>query len=130
LQEHNVEDIFASGETLFNHIVAKMIEQGVPSYSSQTCFYRLEQDGKQLKCAVGMVLKDEDYDPQMESHGIFNLVSKFKVDYLTGHADLLGILQNIHDTTALDYPAGEWLTVFKDKCRSYAEAQGWGWKHG
>jgi hypothetical protein len=125
-----VEDIFASGETLFNHIVAKMIEQGVPSYSSHTCFYRLEQDGKQLKCAVGMVLKDEDYDPQMEGQSICNLVSKFKAYYLTGHIGLLGVLQNMHDSLALDYHANVWLTAFKDKCRSYAEAQGWEWKHG
>lgn len=128
-------DIYASHEMLFNHIVSEIIKQGQPSVHNQTCAYRLQMDGKVLRCAVGVCITDEEYDPDMESKGVTNLLKSFPgtLKHLRPFNDMLRWLQRQHDNIALDedyHRHGLFVEEFKNRCRDYAASQGWEWKHG
>lgn len=80
-------------EELFMTVAARLLKQGARSMSGpvgkQTCVYRGEHG---MKCAVGLVIPDELYDPDFEGS---------TADELLGwdhkHRGLLGDLQQVHD---------------------------------
>lgn len=76
--------------------ILALLKQGKRSVDSNgMCKYR-GPDG--LKCIVGHMLSDEQYDPKMENLGVQSLVKRYEIDFgcdLT----LLSSLQSAHDCT-------------------------------
>lgn len=93
---------------LFDLIVSKVLEQGMPSADEGGyCMYR-GIEGR--KCAIGHLIPDDIYDSKME--GSFDTLKnylKYRSDntsnelylILLDHGVLLSDLQNAHDNTLL-----------------------------
>lgn len=97
-------------QEIFNRVVKHLRQQKVRAYNDQMCCYRTVKDGKTLKCAVGCLIRDEDYKPEMEG-AIFALDSTSIVtqdivlavvkgigyELTTTEGKLLRELQTVHD---------------------------------
>lgn len=89
-------------QKVFNMIAEHLIKQGVRSRVDGFCSYR-NPDG--LKCAVGAIIKDEFYTPQLEkeplSYGSNRMMSALtnSLDSRPTSGDIffLSRLQQIHD---------------------------------
>ena len=67
-----------------------------------TCLYRGPNG---TKCAAGILISDEVYDPEMENMLISNVVKEFTgLEHLEKEVDFLNTLQEIHD----DKPVEGW----------------------
>jgi hypothetical protein len=92
----NAQEIF---DTVAKHLAA----QGRPAHkgpSSRACAYRAH-DG--LKCAVGVLILDEEYDPDWDQNTktVTELAAMGKLPTrLMEHCELLGKLQDAHDYAA------------------------------
>ena len=86
-------------QEVFDEIVSKIVAQGQPSLgtmaSTETCMYR--GDGN-LKCAVGMIIPDENYTSDIEGMGVeASEVMKAMPEEYVEHVGLLNDLQSCHD---------------------------------
>lgn len=76
--------------------ILALLKQGKKSVDRNgMCKYR-GPDG--LKCAVGHMLSDEEYKPEMENVGVKSLVTLYKLDF-SYDITLLRALQSAHDCT-------------------------------
>jgi uncharacterized protein (DUF849 family) len=84
-------------QTIFDTAVKHLAAQKTRAISpTGICAYR---DTKGRKCAVCCLIKDEDYNSEMECNNVATLISlKMLPDYLKDEAPLLFQLQGIHDT--------------------------------
>lgn len=82
------QDIF---NTVWNHFI---VGDGQPSIFRAKCLYR---GPKGTKCAVGLLISDEKYSPEMENMSL-SLLSGFLG--LSEHDNLLHALQDAHDCAA------------------------------
>lgn len=92
-------DAIPSAQSVFDEVVGHLMRQGAPARKSTygACLYRSEE----RKCAVGFLIPDEAYVPEMEERGVCELLDKFgKVlpAYFSLHKGLLLDLQTAHDT--------------------------------
>lgn len=96
-------------DTVVSHLrTQKQQAYGIISTSGRgQCFYRLEKDSALLKCAIGCLIKDEEYSPKMEGHSVTKLVGSPKTygvsdelmdRLLMPHRALLQRLQTVHDS--------------------------------
>lgn len=86
--------------------------------TEEICAYRSPEG---LRCAVGCLIKDEDYVPSMEGQTVDSLVEEFDLPYLFSHHLLLGRLQELHDYE------GAWSEDgFKDEGNLYEIADEYG----
>lgn len=83
------------------------------------CSYRAEVDGKVLKCAVGALIPDEVYKPEMENKNILGLTLNFP-EVCEPLKDvpkaLLRDLQYLHDTSQPRY----WRQGLRDVALRYS----------
>lgn len=58
-------------QEIFDFIVNHLRTQGEKASIGEMagCKYRIEKNGKTLKCAVGCLIKDEFYNPSLENFG-------------------------------------------------------------
>lgn len=85
----NAQDIF---DTVVKHLFA----QGKQALDHDgDCVYRSPTG---LKCAVGCLIPDDKYDPELESRTIRTLLNRgvLPLEY-SPHRMLLGALQGVHD---------------------------------
>jgi len=80
----------------FATIVNHLWNQKVPSFGfDQSCKYRGENG---LKCAIGCLITDAEYKPEMEFKSIKTIIRNYNVPSLNGiDLDMLTDLQNVHD---------------------------------
>lgn len=85
----------------FDTVARGLIAQGQKSIvpRTKTCRYRCNLiDGTVLKCAVGMLIPDDRYDPSIETKGIRSLLAEGEIWSLNDHdVVLLTDLQMAHD---------------------------------
>lgn len=84
-------------QELINKVYSHLIKQGGPSQNNGSCAYRAP-DGRQ--CAIGCLIPDELYSPEMEhnSLGVLLEISNFHLPkFMQENQNLLQALQNIHD---------------------------------
>ena len=91
--------IVDTNQEAFDFVVRHFVRQRVMSVeASGSCMYRAP-DGK--RCAVGALIKDEAYKPEMERQSVLNLNGESPVrpllDVGSVHRRLLTRLQYIHD---------------------------------
>ncbi len=109
-------------QEIFNIVWLAMKKQGRRSINRRSsqipgsdcrCMYRGPGG---LKCAVGCLLTDEEYDPEMEGKAVYEIELPKR---LKPHARLLSLLQASHDGAFLDF----WLE-FSTCARAFAEEFG------
>ena len=91
----------------YQQAIQAIIKQGEPSSSDGQCYYRVSKEGKELKCVVGHLIKDEHYNKELEGKSVtassvllaleeslgVTLDSKEDIGYLTR-------IQSAHDTSS------------------------------
>jgi hypothetical protein len=107
----------ATEQEVFDQVVKFMLDQGKKSVkASGACRYRAyAEDGSVLKCAVGCLMSDEEYDADMEGRTWSDNLNKrwqFKI-LPSAHHRLLNDLQKAHD--------GADVQVFKEEFKSNAK---------
>ena len=95
-----------SDQVAFNTVVTHMLKQDEPAMDDEgdSCVYWNKDTG--LKCAIGCLIREEDYTPEMEEKGVEGLIQfDLLPDYLLDiDTKLLGSLQGVHDDCH-----GSWL---------------------
>lgn len=88
------KDYTMTSEEVFDTVLKHLRTQGVQCMENCECAYR---NAEGLKCAIGVLLDDEDYDPIMEGRTARELQARFGLlqDIDT---ELLSRLQHAHDT--------------------------------
>jgi len=94
------------GQEIFNTVGKKSADD-----DSGLCRYR-SKDG--LKCAVGGLLTDEEYFPEMEGHIVWYIEYILPLR-LVAHLELIRSCQNIHDDFAVDEWPSELRKLAKRK---------------
>ncbi len=102
-------------QDMFNIIVDHLRKQNVKAIDSRgTCMYRKNK----LKRAVGCLIPDDIYQPEMESQSIINLFNNYpKVRKLLGarNIDFLFDMQIIHDKRDVK----EWERLWERYAKTY-----------
>ena len=105
-----------SAQEVFDLVVEHLFAQGRPAYDdSQGCMYRT-YDG--LRCAVGVLIPDDLYDPAFETSNAVRVIQKlFAADLADWreHKKLLNALQLAHDKCLCD-PDGTFNTTDLARC--------------
>lgn len=113
---------YSSEQEIFDLVTTHLLKQGATSFNTKTdsCMYR--HNG--LKCAVGFLIPDDEYDPFMEGFGVINLIEKFNkpcIEDMKPFVDILSELQRIHDTA----PSSNWYSdleeLANDRCLEMVE---------
>lgn len=85
---------------VFDKIYNGLKTQGRPSFiidrNEVSCRYRTDSGDR---CAVGMLIADEDYDPKIEGRDVYNLPHE-KIGIEFDHLAMLTRLQELHDDWA------------------------------
>lgn len=108
----------AQKQKLFDIASKHLIKQGKRSVAGGACLYR---GPRGLKCAIGVLISDECYDPHLEGDpgegfSIVNAVSEtqgFSLDEAA--TDVLSYLQGIHDAENVS----DWADEIKFCAKSY-----------
>ena len=85
-------------QRIFNKAARHLLKQNKKSedFLSRRCMYRGPNG---LKCAVGCLIPDSKYVPNMEDKTVYMLINMNLAPlYFTEHFELLRNLQKIHDT--------------------------------
>jgi hypothetical protein len=90
-------------QELFDHVVNTLFQQGKRSLKDQQCRFR-GSDG--CVCAIGSVILDSEYYPDMEGADIYDLINSYNTEdsivsdrlygLLISHTLLLIDLQKVH----------------------------------
>jgi hypothetical protein len=126
--------VFKSKQEVFDFVAKKLIEQGQKSASSKAdgCAYRGDYG---RKCAIGWLIPDSNYDPDIEGNtwakivGTFPSVSAAVLDQIDPAVDInhgfFTYLQNCHDLADdgddCDYTdPDEWVSGLRARLRNFA----------
>lgn len=104
-------------QEIFDQVTEHLMTQKRRAIRNGMCLYRV---GK-LKCAVGVLIQDEFYDPVMESEGpgqplVKDALRKSGVKPFTdGTENLLLALQSVHD----DFKPSQWPQPLRDVAKDF-----------
>lgn len=111
-----------TAQEIFNKVIEHLLKQGFQCLDQgDVCLYRGDNG---MKCAIGVLIKDKDYNPKMEGdsaslivHNIqaINYILPSDMDKKEG-CDFLDALQSLHD----DHPFFDTLE-FKAAVAQFAE---------
>ena len=96
---------YMSKQTAFNRIIKGAREQREKSeINNFSCMYR---HPKGLKCFIGMLIRDQDYHPDMESATVLQLFQGFPLEIKKSRLDkkdkdFYNYLQTIHDCNSVE----------------------------
>ena len=105
-------------QRVYNTVRDHMIKQSARSLlpgSDGTCAYR-GADG--LMCAVGVLIKDEHYSPNMEGKDAYTVAHALELSGIRASTDMLDMLQSlqyVHDDMDVDTWPNE-LAYVAEKC--------------
>lgn len=89
----------ATAQEVFDQVANHLLTQNQKSEDNEgLCFYK----NRNLKCAVGCLISEEEYSPEFENQPIFSLNIKT-------HIELLQKLQRLHDNK----PIKDWKNELK-----------------
>ena len=111
-------------QEIFDTVAKHLITQGQQSQRDDgTCLYRGPGG---LKCAVGVLIPDDVYTPEMEldelgetGNGVRGLLDRYAnvlPDYFSENVRLLSNLQNVHDSS---FSIGSFARRLADVARDY-----------
>ena len=93
-----------TAQTLFDKAVVHLFEQGHPAYvhrdgkKTSTCAYR---GGGTTACAVGCLIPDDRYVPEMEESTVEDEIIRNIMPELQPFETMLYDVQNVHDVAVL-----------------------------
>lgn len=91
-----------TAQEIFDTVTNHLMTQGKPAKEGHTCLYR-SPDG--LKCAVGCLIEDSEYNSDMEGTSVAGLIQDNRLpERLKDHSQLLADLQLVHD----DWHPNQW----------------------
>lgn len=98
-----------TAQQVFDSVLNGLRLQGKAAVFNGNCMYRAP-DG--CKCAFGILIKDDEYDPEMENCSAPLVLARFpKLFHLQQHSQLLDALQYAHDS----YLAGNDMTAWEQE---------------
>lgn len=115
-----------TAQEIFDFVWTKLREQGRGSASEDggTCFYR-SSDGH-LKCAIGHLIPDDLYKPEMEGISVRRILDRFpelniilSEDLIYWNIDFLYHLQDAHDGASVT--GGMFVECLREQMKSVAE---------
>ena len=91
---------FNSEKEVFIHVVSNLLRQGerctiIDEYCTEVCVYR-SNTNKDLRCAGGWCIDDDEYQANFEGKHISALIPKY-LDHLGPYINIISSLQTIHD---------------------------------
>lgn len=103
-----------TAQKIFDKIVTHLRTQNAVSATANgLCLYR-SPDGK--KCAVGCMIPDDVYDPDMEHHMAGSVIADCRqLHDLYDHRNLLESMQLVHD----NHPISQWEAMFASIAAEY-----------
>jgi hypothetical protein len=110
-------------QEVFNTIYIGMVKQQAYAWDTRSpgvCHYRLNLgDGRLLKCAVGMLIPDDRYQPVIEQKIAGHAITICGLHELDQHMATLARLQCMHDEHAkAARPFSEYLNALRDFART------------
>lgn len=117
---------YLTKQQIYDKVKKHLLKQGEKSMVSDRCMYRTQRGGKILKCALGCIIQEKDYDSSIE--GISPLTYSFtssRVDKLWSilpmkrneeNSIFLTNLQRIHDLNAPE--------LWEQSLKSFAHKEG------
>ena len=103
-----------TNQEAFDKVVAFLTKQNCRSMSVNGLYCAYRGIGG-MKCAVGCLIPDDEYDPKMDGLGsldIRSILKDFSIPSLNGIAvDLLESLQRVHDNVSPEYWQGKFEEV-------------------
>ncbi len=120
---------YLTRQEILDKVVSHFEEQGGPGVDKRrACTYHAE-DGK--KCAIGVLIPDNLYSPDMEDLTFKALVRRYAAVLRDGHIDpikdfdFLSSLQLIHDSAAVGHRfGGDFMRAFMGRLRYLAVREG------
>lgn len=101
----------ATEQQVFDQVKNHLLSQKGHSIEGGVCKYRGPSG---MKCAVGCLMSDQEYKPDMENNEWRGLIRK---GFVPGtHASLITILQNTHD----NHSPESWTRVLKRVAESFS----------
>jgi hypothetical protein len=108
-----------TAQEIFDKVINHLLQQGGPALNynyddDPVCRYRSNNG---LKCAVGCLIPDDQYDPLMEEIRIrihyppTDPLNTWVAKHYEPHRDLLTALQSLHDRFGLGGVCYDWQTV-------------------
>jgi len=102
-----------TAQQVFDQATAHLRTQGQKATTCGLCKYRLSMNGQLLKCAAGVLIRDDEYQPWMDGDGedaetyFQNILADARCpqsmkDRLRPHYAMIRELQFIHDNRPVD----------------------------
>lgn len=96
---------FNNAQEVFDHVIEHLVTQGKRCYhlngdveegvQHEICLYRSPEG---MSCAVGCLISDEEYHPDMENAEVHSIIERFEqIRWMDDYSDLLCDLQDLHD---------------------------------
>lgn len=89
-----------TAQQVFDIVKVHLLTQNKQSAAGGICRYRSTVDGKELKCAAGVLIPEEFYSRDLEGATWKDLVTG--CDFPSEHRSLIYALQSLHDHTPLE----------------------------
>ena len=110
-------------QEIYDRVAQHLITQGQRAAYGVSCIYHASNGDK---CAIGVLISDEAYLPEMEGLTAYSLIrrhGKGLPSWFQANIDLLEDLQEVHDHKSSWYDIRETLRVFavKHGFRPYGE---------
>lgn len=90
-----------TAQQVFDIVKVHLLIQNKPSEINDRCRYRSTVDGKELKCAAGVLIPEEFYSKDLEGSSWCRLVKES--NFPSEHFDLICELQSLHDYFPPEY---------------------------
>ncbi|WP_454735388.1 hypothetical protein [Cupriavidus necator] len=98
-------------QQIFDKVATHLLTQKTQAIEGPSCRYRTATG---LTCAVGCLIPDQAYDPEMEGGSVYNLIARAEqgdfseatrefVGEIEAHKELLADLQSLHDSESPAY---------------------------
>lgn len=114
---------FTTEQEYFDFCYQAVMMQGLPSVTSGRCVYRGPNG---LKCAIGHLISDDDYDPEMEGRVVWDLFNDFEsCKKYKEFESLLKAIQGAHDVLKhIHERKNEFRSEFHERMVNIANAYG------
>lgn len=90
-----------TAQQVFDIVKVHLLTQNKKSGAGSMCRYRSTVDGKELKCAAGVLIPEEFYSRDLEGYTWKDLVIGY--DFPSEHRSLICELQSLHDHLPPEY---------------------------
>lgn len=95
MKEQQMFKLPETAQQVFDIVKVHLLTQNKRSIVSGNCRYRSLVDGKELKCAAGVLIPEEFYSKDLEGGSWHRLVKES--NFPSEHFDLICELQALHD---------------------------------